>query len=235
MTSLPTESSSPVTSSSTSRISPFPPLPLPLSPTSTCPSISTPCPPLSYHPSLQVRPPHRLARPLLCRSPPHSLVRPQHPMCRLARPHRLVRPRRPSRRLAPPGPPSSAQPRAASASPSSPHPAPASPAGFGPTPASPALPRAAPSSRFTNPIQTYQRRDRGGPPIRPRAEPLPYHPVIIHRDPRHIHPMVTRRAAGVLRAPDRLILSASSSPTLPPVPTTVRGALADPQWRRAIE
>jgi hypothetical protein len=101
LTSLPTESSSPITSSLTSQISPFPRLlPPPLSPTSTCPSISTLCPPLSYHPSLQVRPPHRLARPLLCRSPPHSLVRPQHPMCRLARPHRLVRPRRPQRRPA---------------------------------------------------------------------------------------------------------------------------------------
>jgi hypothetical protein len=47
--------------------------------------------------------------------------------------------------------------------------------------------------------------------------------------------MVTRRAAGVLRALDRLILSATSSPTLPQVPTTLRGALADPQWRRAME
>jgi hypothetical protein len=47
--------------------------------------------------------------------------------------------------------------------------------------------------------------------------------------------MVTRRAAGVLQAPNRLILSAASSPALPPVPTTVCGALADPQWRRAME
>jgi hypothetical protein len=47
--------------------------------------------------------------------------------------------------------------------------------------------------------------------------------------------MVTRRAAGVLRAPDRLILSATSSPALPSVPTIVRGALVDPQWRRAME
>jgi hypothetical protein len=31
------------------------------------------------------------------------------------------------------------------------------------------------------------------------------------------------------------ILSATSSPALPPVPTTVRGALADPQWWRAME
>jgi hypothetical protein len=47
--------------------------------------------------------------------------------------------------------------------------------------------------------------------------------------------MVTRRAAGVLRPPDRLILSAASSSALPPVPTTVRGVLADPQWWRAME
>jgi hypothetical protein len=47
--------------------------------------------------------------------------------------------------------------------------------------------------------------------------------------------MVTQRAAGVLRLPDRLILSATSSSALPPVPTTVRGALADLQWRRAME
>jgi hypothetical protein len=65
--------------------------------------------------------------------------------------------------------------------------------------------------------------------------PPAYHPIVVHRDPRHIHPMVTWRAAGVLRAPDRLILSATSSLTLSPVPTTVRGALADPQWRRDME
>jgi hypothetical protein len=47
--------------------------------------------------------------------------------------------------------------------------------------------------------------------------------------------MVTRHAAGVLQAPDRLILSATSSPTLPPMPTTVRGVLVDPQCRRAME
>jgi hypothetical protein len=47
--------------------------------------------------------------------------------------------------------------------------------------------------------------------------------------------MVTRRTTGVLRAPNHLILSATSSPALPPVPTIVRDALADPQWRRAME
>jgi hypothetical protein len=47
--------------------------------------------------------------------------------------------------------------------------------------------------------------------------------------------MVTRRAAGVLRPPDRLILSTTPSSAFSPVPTTVCGALADPQWRRAME
>jgi hypothetical protein len=47
--------------------------------------------------------------------------------------------------------------------------------------------------------------------------------------------MVTRRVEGVLQAPDRLTLAAISSPPLPPTPTTVHGALADPQWRRAME
>jgi hypothetical protein len=47
--------------------------------------------------------------------------------------------------------------------------------------------------------------------------------------------MVTHRAAGVLRPPDRLILSTTSSSALPPIPTTVCGALADQQWRRAME
>jgi hypothetical protein len=47
--------------------------------------------------------------------------------------------------------------------------------------------------------------------------------------------MVTRRMAGILWAPDRLILSATSSSALQPVPTTVRAALADPQWLRAME
>jgi hypothetical protein len=47
--------------------------------------------------------------------------------------------------------------------------------------------------------------------------------------------MVTRRAASVLWVPNRLTLASISSLTLPPTPTTVRGALADPQWRRARE
>jgi hypothetical protein len=65
-----------------------------------------------------------------------------------------------------------------------------------------------------------------------------YHPVAIHRAPGHTHPMVTRRAVGVLRPVDRLILDADTSATpsdASPVPSSVRTALADPHWRRAME
>jgi hypothetical protein len=71
-----------------------------------------------------------------------------------------------------------------------------------------------------------------------RPEPPVYHPVAIHRDPGHVHPMVTRRAAGVLRPIDRLILVADTTTTPPdasPVPSSVRTALADPHWRRPME
>jgi hypothetical protein len=47
--------------------------------------------------------------------------------------------------------------------------------------------------------------------------------------------MVTLRTVGVLWAPDRLMLSATSSPVLLSVPMTVCGVLADPKWQRAME
>jgi hypothetical protein len=50
--------------------------------------------------------------------------------------------------------------------------------------------------------------------------------------------MVTRRAAGVLRPVDRLILAADTSSTPPnasPVPSSIRTALTDPYWCRAME
>jgi hypothetical protein len=65
-----------------------------------------------------------------------------------------------------------------------------------------------------------------------------YHPAAIHREPGHIHPMLTRHAAGVLRPVDRLILAVDTTNTPPdasPVPSPVRTALADPHWRRAME
>jgi hypothetical protein len=54
-------------------------------------------------------------------------------------------------------------------------------------------------------------------------------------DPRHTHPMVTRRAAGVTKHVDHLQLSAVAPPTLSPVPTSVRSALANPHRRHAME
>jgi histone deacetylase 1/2 len=60
-----------------------------------------------------------------------------------------------------------------------------------------------------------------------------YHPPVIHRDPRHTHPMVTRQAAGVLRP--RALSATEGEPRLSPIPTSVRVALADPNWRRAME
>ncbi|WVZ75672.1 hypothetical protein U9M48_023707 [Paspalum notatum var. saurae] len=44
--------------------------------------------------------------------------------------------------------------------------------------------------------------------------------------------MVTRRAAGVFRP---AALSAAAEPKISPVPSSVRDALADPHWRRAME
>jgi hypothetical protein len=90
--------------------------------------------------------------------------------------------------------------------------------------------------RFADPA-VYHRRESATPaaPDVPadRPEPPVYHPVAIHRDPGHVHPMVTRRAAGVLQPVDRLILAADTTTTPPdasPVPSSVRTALADPHW-----
>jgi hypothetical protein len=52
-----------------------------------------------------------------------------------------------------------------------------------------------------------------------------YHPPVIHRDPRHTHPMVTEHAVGVLRP---RALSATEESRLSPIPTSVLEALADP-------
>jgi hypothetical protein len=98
------------------------------------------------------------------------------------------------------------------------------------------------AARFTDPAVVYHRREPATPAALDvpavRSESSVYHPVAIHRDPGHVHPMVTRRAAGVLRPVDRLILAAATSNTPPdasPVPSSVRTALADPHWRRAME
>jgi hypothetical protein len=96
--------------------------------------------------------------------------------------------------------------------------------------------------RFADPAVVFHRRE-SATPVAPdvpadRSEPPVYHPVAIHRDPGHVHPMVTRRAAGVLRPVDRLILAADTTTTPPdasPIPSSVRTALAVPHCRRAME
>jgi hypothetical protein len=145
-------------------------------------------------------------------------------------------------------------PRVATSTPPAPRAAPSTPARF----ANPTLvyhrrghattlapPDSGPSTRatrFADPAVVYHRREPATPAALDvpavRSEPSVYHPVAIHRDPGHVHPMVTRRAAGVLRPVDRLILAADTSSTPPDassVPSSVRTALADPHWRRAMK
>ena len=71
------------------------------------------------------------------------------------------------------------------------------------------------------------------PPPAARVAQSVYHPPLLHRHPRHVHPMVTRHAAGTLRP---LALAAMpGEPQVSPVPSFVRAALSDPHWRRAME
>jgi hypothetical protein len=55
-----------------------------------------------------------------------------------------------------------------------------------------------------------------------------YHPVAIHRDPEHVHPILTRHAAKVLRSVDHLILATNTAATPPDaslVLSSIRAAL----------
>jgi hypothetical protein len=91
------------------------------------------------------------------------------------------------------------------------------------------------TARFADLAVVYHRR-RLAAPVAPELSV--YHPVTIHRDPGHTHPMVTRHAVGVLWPVDRLILVADTTATPPdacPVPSSVRTTLADPHWRQAME
>jgi hypothetical protein len=71
------------------------------------------------------------------------------------------------------------------------------------------------------------------PPRRSRIQSAVYHPPVIHQDPHHTNPMVIRQAVGVLRP--RALSATEGEPRLSPIPTSVRKALADPNWRRAME
>jgi hypothetical protein len=60
-----------------------------------------------------------------------------------------------------------------------------------------------------------------------------YHPPLLHLDPRHVYPMVTRHAAGTL--PPRVLAATIGDSQVSPVPSSVCTALLDPHWRRAME
>jgi hypothetical protein len=98
-----------------------------------------------------------------------------------------------------------------------------------------ALAEPAPSTsmaRFADPALVYRRREWAttsapdDPPT--HIEPPVYHPITIHRNLGHVHPMVTSRTASVLRPADRLILTADAPPNASPVPSSVRTAHTDP-------
>jgi len=67
-------------------------------------------------------------------------------------------------------------------------------------------------------------------PTRSRAEPPVYHPPLLHRDPRHTHPMVTRQASQ-----PRVLTAATYETGISPVPSSVREALSDIHWCHAME
>jgi hypothetical protein len=105
---------------------------------------------------------------------------------------------------------------------------PALPCAVSPPHADPVPTEAVSLWRFADPLHVYHRLGRAAAPAPSHTEPAVYHLVALHRDPDHIHPMVTRWVVGVLRPVDRLVLSTSSSPTLYPKPSSIRSALANP-------
>lgn len=96
-------------------------------------------------------------------------------------------------------------------------------------------------ARFANPALIYHCRKwtapsvLAAPPTRSFTESSVYHLVAIHRDPDHIHPMVTRRAVDVLCPVDWLVPTINAPLNAFRVSSPIRAALADPQWRRAME
>ena len=96
-------------------------------------------------------------------------------------------------------------------------------------------------ARFANPALIYHCRRwtapsvPAAPPTRSFTESPVYHPVAIHRDLDHIHPMVTRRAVGVLCSVDWLVPMINAPLNTFRVSSPIRATLADPQWRRAME
>jgi hypothetical protein len=89
--------------------------------------------------------------------------------------------------------------------------------------------------RITSPIPCASTSDMCAPSVPSIVVSLVYHPVAIHHDPRHVHPMVMRRSTGVLCLVDRLVLTTATATPSSYVPSSVRSALVDPHWCRAME
>ncbi|WVZ81794.1 LOW QUALITY PROTEIN: hypothetical protein U9M48_029135 [Paspalum notatum var. saurae] len=132
-----------------------------------------------------------------------------------------------------------------------PPPVPAPPSPGSSVPASPPTPPPpVPLARYAQPVHVYERRPvspltpippamppspapPGRAPARSHATPPVYHPPVLHRDPSHVHLMVTRRAAGVLRP--KVLSVVATEPRISPVLSSVRDALAYPHWSLALE
>jgi hypothetical protein len=71
------------------------------------------------------------------------------------------------------------------------------------------------------------------PPPAARVETPVYHPPLLHRDPRHVHPMVTRHAAGTLCP--RVLAAMTGDSQVSLVPSSVCTAQLDPHWCWAME
>jgi hypothetical protein len=70
------------------------------------------------------------------------------------------------------------------------------------------------------------------PPLHQQSPPAKAVPVAPSINP---HPMITRVKRGFWLPTDRLTLSATVASIVSPVPSSVRAALIDPNWSRAME
>jgi hypothetical protein len=99
-------------------------------------------------------------------------------------------------------------------------------------------PTSPPLSYFAIPAQVYPHCAQEGapmattPPTRP-DDWLVVHPVEVARLEQHVHPMVIRRIASIVKPVDQLVLEASTSSPLCPEPSFTHSALADPIWTRS--
>jgi hypothetical protein len=98
------------------------------------------------------------------------------------------------------------------------------------------------ATHFVDPAVVYHRRESATtatPDVLAAHSETPlYHPVAIHRDPGHVHPMMTRRTIVVLRSVERLIMATDMTNTpldASSAPSSVCTTLVDPHYYRDIK